>query len=131
MATPSGGAHRCPDCGAGYAERRSPRSPTERLRVALSGRRPYRCLQCGRRFYDRPTRPVGQRTEAATTSAVAAETSLPRRRQAYWRVDVAAAGLRPTEITLVGLFVLIVAAVTASVLLLLWPESVSVVHQAD
>ena len=131
MATPSGGVHRCPDCGAGYAERRSPRSQTERLRVALTGRRPYRCLQCARRFYDRPTRPVGQGTEAVTTSAVAAEASLPRRRLAYWRVDVGAARLRPTEMTLVGLFVLVVAAVAASVLLLLWPESVSVVHQGD
>jgi hypothetical protein len=44
---------------------------------------------------------------------------------------VGTARLRPTEITLVGLFVLIVAVVAASLLLLLWPESVSVGHRGD
>jgi len=127
VAAPSGSVHRCPDCGGSFAERRTPRGQTERLRVALTGRRPYRCLQCGRRFYDRPARPAGHAVE--TTPPESVEGPGARRRQAYWRVDMDAARLRPTEMYLAGIVVLIVAAIGTALLLLLWPEAARFVRQ--
>jgi hypothetical protein len=54
VATGRPGSHRCPRCGARHAERRTPRTLRERTTLALLGRFPYGCLQCGRRFHDRP-----------------------------------------------------------------------------
>jgi hypothetical protein len=56
---------------------------------------------------------------------------LPRRRQAYWRVDVRQAGFRTAEISLLVFLALIAAAVAAGLVLLLWPEAESVVRIGD
>jgi DNA-directed RNA polymerase subunit RPC12/RpoP len=45
--------HRCPRCRASEIERASRKGFVERLVLLLSRRRPYRCLTCGARFYDR------------------------------------------------------------------------------
>lgn len=127
MATPSGSVHRCPDCGGGFAQRRTPRGQVERLRAALTGRRPYRCLQCGRRFYDRPAGPAGHAVEAAPPEFAGGLGA--RHRQAYWRVDMGADRLRPTEIYLAVVIVLIVVAIGTALLLLLWPEAETFVRQ--
>jgi len=129
VVTPSGGVHRCPGCGAGHAERRTPRGRVERLRAALTGRRPYRCLQCGRRFHDRPANSV--ELKATVPASATVYPPLLRRRQAYWRVDVRQAGLRTAEISLLVLLALIAAAVAAGLVLLLWPEAESVVRIGD
>jgi hypothetical protein len=126
--TPSGGVHRCPGCGAGRAERRTPRSGVERLRATLTGRRPYRCLGCGRRFYDRPANSA--LPEAAAPASATLDPPPQRRRQAYWRVDVRQAGSRPAEISLLVLMALIAGAIAAGLVLLLWPEGESVVRSA-
>ena len=131
MATPRGGVHRCPDCGARYAERRTPRSRAEKLLVALTGRRPYRCLQCDRRFYDRPAHLVGSGPEATAPPPATTAHPAARRRQAYWRVDIGDAGVRPGERYLLAFVVLVVAALAAGLVLLLWPEAVGVVHRGD
>jgi DNA-directed RNA polymerase subunit RPC12/RpoP len=47
-------AHRCPRCGHRGIERASRRGAVEELLLPLVGLRPYRCLRCLRRFYDRP-----------------------------------------------------------------------------
>lgn len=129
MTTPSGGAHRCPDCGAGRAERRTPRSPVERPRAALTGRRPYRCLRCGRRFYDRPANSA--LPEVAAPASAAIHPSPQRRRQVYWRVDVRQAGSRPAEPFLLVLLALMAAAIAAGLVLMLWPEAESVVRSGN
>jgi hypothetical protein len=126
VATPSGSVHRCSDCGGGFAERRTPRGPTERLRAALTGRRPYRCLQCGRRFHDRPASHAAADAQATASESVADPASYQR--HAYWRVDMYSSGLRPTEISLAVVVFLIVAVVGATLLLLLWPEAVRFVR---
>jgi len=45
--------HRCPKCGAGEIERSARRGPVERIRLLLARQRPYRCVKCEHRFYDR------------------------------------------------------------------------------
>jgi hypothetical protein len=51
--------HRCPGCGGAHAERRTARNLRERATLTVLGYHPYRCLDCGRRFLDRPlTRPA-------------------------------------------------------------------------
>jgi hypothetical protein len=126
VATPSGSVHRCPECGGGDAERRTPRSTTERLRAAFTGRRPYRCLQCGRRFHDRPAGQAGVAAGASARDGLAGSDA--HLRQAYWRVDMHATGLKPTEIYLAVALFLIVTAVGMALLLLLWPEAVRFVR---
>jgi DNA-directed RNA polymerase subunit RPC12/RpoP len=128
VATPSGSVHRCPDCGGGFAERRTPRGSTERLRAALTGRRPYRCLQCGRRFHDRPANRATADAQAIASESVADPTSYQR--HAYWRIDMYSTGPRPTEIYLAVVVFLIVAVVGATLLLLLWPEAVRFVRSS-
>ena len=44
-------AHRCPRCGGADCER-VPRTFVQRL--VLGRRRPYCCLECGYRFFDKP-----------------------------------------------------------------------------
>ena len=125
MATPIGGVHRCPACGATVAERRTPRGLRQRLRAALTGRRPYRCLRCRRRFYDRPAGPAGTPLAATAAEEAAGEA----RRETHWHVDVRGSGLRPMDIYLTALVVLVVAVVATTLLLLLWPDAVSVVQR--
>jgi len=45
--------HRCPKCGAFEIERSSRKGLVERVRSLLARQRPYRCLKCEHRFYDR------------------------------------------------------------------------------
>ena len=46
--------HRCRGCGGAHAERRTARNLRERTALKVLGYHPYRCLDCGRRFLDRP-----------------------------------------------------------------------------
>ena len=46
--------HRCHACGSALIHREVPSGPIERWLLPLVGRRPYQCLDCGRRFWDRP-----------------------------------------------------------------------------
>jgi len=48
--------HRCPGCGS-WDVARSSLGVVGRL-VKLFGRRPYRCLTCHKRFYDRSLAPA-------------------------------------------------------------------------
>ena len=45
--------HKCPDCLSWMVARSSLQGLLERLLFRLFTRRPYRCLECGVRFYDR------------------------------------------------------------------------------
>ena len=45
--------HRCPSCQSREVERTARRGILERVFLLLVGQRPYRCLNCHRRFYDR------------------------------------------------------------------------------
>jgi|GEM_PF-2435492 len=58
---------RCPSCGGTLVHRDLARGWRERLRGALLGSRPYRCVDCGHRFWDRPRPrvPVGLRRGAS------------------------------------------------------------------
>ena len=49
--------HRCPRCGS-WDVARSSLGVADRL-MKLFGRRPYRCLTCNKRFYDRSVAEVG------------------------------------------------------------------------
>jgi len=125
VATPIGGVHCCPACGATAAERRTPRGLGERLRAALTGRRPYRCLRCRRRFYDRPATPAG-----AASAATASQDAAGSRRETHWYVEMRASGVRPKEIYLTMLALMVVAVVASALLIfLLWPDAVSVVQR--
>ena len=46
--------HRCDACGSALVHRELPVGPVERWLLPLVGRRPYQCLDCGHRFWDRP-----------------------------------------------------------------------------
>ena len=48
--------HACPTCPRGIIVRDVPGTLFERVLKLLTGRRPYRCLDCGRRFFERPVR---------------------------------------------------------------------------
>jgi len=56
VALPTGAprGHRCQACGSALVHREVPVGPVERWVLPLLGRRPYQCLDCGRRFWDRP-----------------------------------------------------------------------------
>ncbi|HZF05182.1 MAG TPA: hypothetical protein VE932_12710 [Patescibacteria group bacterium] len=45
--------HRCPKCRAVEIERSARRGLVERIRLLLARQRPYRCVKCEHRFYDR------------------------------------------------------------------------------
>ena len=48
--------HPCRHCARSLVVRDLTTGWLEQWRRALTGRRPYRCLDCGRRFFDRPMR---------------------------------------------------------------------------
>ena len=142
----SEGPHRCPRCGAGHAERRTPRTLLERAAVALTGHRPYRCLDCGRRFHDRPGQqargreaedpparaPLAATPPAPTVEITSAEEAGPRRRRRpRWVVDPGNSPLARIEVyVIVGLIgLLLLAAVVA--LRLSWPASTGGVRTFD
>jgi hypothetical protein len=45
--------HRCPKCRGFEIERSSRKGLFERVLLLLAQQRPYRCLKCEHRFYDR------------------------------------------------------------------------------
>jgi predicted RNA-binding Zn-ribbon protein involved in translation (DUF1610 family) len=45
--------HRCPNCRSYEIERASRKGVGERVLLLLAWQKPYRCLKCGSRFYDR------------------------------------------------------------------------------
>jgi uncharacterized protein with PIN domain len=53
MVTPSAD-HVCPECASGEIDR-VPRTSIRDYVVTLAGLRVYRCRECGREFYDRPS----------------------------------------------------------------------------
>ncbi len=139
-------AHTCPRCRGARAERRTPRSYLERAALAVLGYHPYRCIDCERRFLDRPSarsadggaREV-EAPEPATTRRIpspapdraptlAITTAAPResrhRRRARWVVDAGNGPLGRSEvyaIVLTGALLLLFAFV---VLRLVWPDAV-------
>ncbi|PYN60712.1 MAG: hypothetical protein DMD90_25575 [Candidatus Rokuibacteriota bacterium] len=50
----AGRSHRCQACGSALVHRELSVGLVERWVLPLLGRRPYQCLDCGRRFWDRP-----------------------------------------------------------------------------
>ena len=48
--------HACPHCRTAPVVRDLIAGWREQLWKTLTGRRPYRCLDCGRRFFERPIR---------------------------------------------------------------------------
>src|SRR6267142_4968037 len=65
-------AHHCPRCGGAHAERRTARNYRERAALALLGYHPYRCLDCGHRFLDRPlARPAARKVKRPRAGGVA------------------------------------------------------------
>jgi hypothetical protein len=147
-------AHRCPGCGAGHAERRTPRSFLERAATALTGHRPYRCLDCGRRFYDRPLERTGESgprrrsgpppeppappaadadaDPPATIEITTADAEEPRRRRRpRWVIDPGNTPLARLEVyVLVALGVLLLVTI-AIALRWLWPEPTGGVRVFD
>jgi len=108
---PSGrtASHRCPGCGARHAERRTPRTVRERIAFALLGSRPYRCLECDRRFRDRPVDHAAAATPAAGMTTDVAPAA-PKWRHTRWVVDAGDIPLSPRQIyvlVLIGCVVLV------------------------
>jgi len=46
--------HQCPHCGSDLVRRDHRKGLFERWALRLLGTRPYHCVECGRRFWDRP-----------------------------------------------------------------------------
>ena len=46
--------HVCPNCHGKAITRSLPKDARDRLMLKFAGKRPYRCLDCNHRFYDRP-----------------------------------------------------------------------------
>lgn len=139
------GAHRCPFCGARHAERRTPKTYFERLDVKITGRRPYRCLDCGRRFPDHPYHrdhrdepdaaevatsaiavgPAPVEMAPAAAAALDGETAavpITVRRQ-RWVVDPGNTPLGPSEVYGLVLIGSIVAVLALVVVRVLWPDA--------
>lgn len=95
--------HRCPRCESGRADTVSPHGLTafERRVLLRLNRRTYRCLDCGRRFHDRPLQPGPRVPRAApdTSGSLAQRVlSVLRVRPAVW-----IAGLLPTAASVVAM----------------------------
>jgi hypothetical protein len=112
-------AHRCPRCGARHAHRRTAKTLVERIGAAVIAVRPYRCLDCGQRFYGRPVHrrasapdsaqplrlmesvPVSAGGGVAAPGVVVStdvEEARSRRRQPRWTVDPGDAPLGASEL---------------------------------
>jgi DNA-directed RNA polymerase subunit RPC12/RpoP len=124
-------SHRCPRCGARHAERRTPRTLREKAALTLLGRRPYRCLECGRRFGDRPHGREPQTPAPEATPPGATRLADVRRRRTRWVVD--AGDLPLTRFQLYGLIALGALLLVLIVLVLraVWPESTGGVRGVD
>lgn len=73
--------HRCPDCGTHRVERRTLHG-WQRVVLPRIGRHGYRCLECERRFWDRPHR----RQEYAPPPAATGRRKSRRHRHSRWRL---------------------------------------------
>jgi DNA-directed RNA polymerase subunit RPC12/RpoP len=143
--------HRCPRCGGSRAERRTAKNYRERAALAIFGFHPYRCLDCDRRFLDRPLSertghddgpaaadepepeapgtpvavgaPLDQR--AATIAITTGSGSEPARvrRRARWVVDAGNGPLGRAEVYTLVVAGLLAVAVVFAVLRLMWPEA--------
>ena len=122
--------HHCPGCGARRAERRTPRTARERIGFALLGRRPYRCLECGRRFRDRP---VDHAAAAAPDVVVATDVApaAPKWRHTRWVVDAGDIPLSPRQIYVLVLVGCVVLLLLVLVLRALGPETGGGVRVVD
>ena len=143
--------HRCPRCGGARAERRTAKNYRERAALAVFGYYPYRCLDCERRFLDRPlsrahddaaraaasrepepdvieapvarAAPVDERVATlAITTESGGEPARPRRRQ-RWIVDPGNTPMGRTEIYTLVLAAALAVLVMLVVLRLMWPEA--------
>jgi len=117
--TPS---HCCPGCGARHAERRTPRTLPERIGFALLGWRPYRCLECDRRFRDRPVDHTGADTPDAGVATDVAPAP-PKWRHPRWVVDAGDVPLSPRQIYVLVLVGGVVLVLVVLVLRALGPET--------
>ncbi len=135
--------HRCPECGANHAERRTARNVFERAAAAVIGYYPYRCLECDRRFFDRPSHagtrggaePAAERAipepPAATVESATEGTDAKPSRRPRWIVDPGDTPLDRSEIYAVVLFGTLLLAAAVAIIRLLWPESSGGVHLLD
>ena len=129
---PSGrtASHRCPGCGARHAERRTPRTVPERIGFALLGWRPYRCLECDRRFRDRPVDHAAADTPDADV-ATDVTPAAPKWRHTRWVVDPGDIPLSPRQIYVLVLVGCVVLVLVVLVLRALGPETGGGVHVVD
>jgi hypothetical protein len=101
------------------------------MAAGLLGRRPYRCLACGRRFQDRPARRVPSSAPSAPEPAAGARRSSLRQRRPRLVIDAGDLPLRPSQIYTL----LAVGSVLLMLLLLviraMWPESTSAIRGAN
>ena len=116
-------SHRCPRCGARHAERRT-RTLGERLALTLLGRRPYRCLECGRRFGDRPAHRRPPAVPVESPPVATARLAALRQRRGRWVIDAGNLPLSRLQVYALialgsSLLILLVLVVWA-----MWPEHV-------
>jgi len=136
--------HRCPRCEGAHAERRTARTYRERAAVALLGYHPYRCLDCGRRFLDRPRtraaagktatrRPHGSTAPSAPAVAITTHAAVAprRRRRKRWIIDVGNTPLGRSEIYALAVTAALALLVVLAVLRFMWPESTGGVRIPD
>jgi len=130
--------HRCPRCRRARAQRRTARNFRERAALAVLGYHPYLCLDCERRFLDRPlSRPVGdeetpvaeapppreERTPTLAITTAAGPESGRMRRRPRWVVDPGDNPLGRTEVYAIVLACAVLVLVGFAVLRLIMPES--------
>ena len=124
-------SHRCPRCGARHAERRTPRTLRERMALTLLGRRPYRCLECGRRFGDRPGHRRSPAAPVESPPAAGARLAALRQRRARWVIDAGdlpLSRLQVYSLVALGSFLLVLLVLGARAM---WPESTGSVLGLD
>jgi len=139
-------AHTCPRCRGARAERRTPRSYRERAALAMLGYHPYRCLDCERRFLNRPSaraaggdageveapapamprRVPAPAPDRAPTLAIATAASREsrHRRRPRWVVDAGNGPLGRSEVYAIVLTGMLLLLVAFAVLRLVWPDAV-------
>jgi len=128
--------HCCPRCAGVRAERRTPRNYRERAAFAVLGYHPYRCLDCERRFLDRPLSRLGGEEapapppppavpQRAATLAITTEATGEgrQRRRPRWVVDAGNSPLGSAEVYTLVLAVALLLLITLAVLRFMWPDA--------